>query len=238
MRAPEKVVSEGWILDEDFALKEKLKGVVVSDQHQRARAMGVWFAHPDQEIREQEYPYATIELLEVSEAQERVHRGHLWLDDRWGNKDIPEWWNYDPLGEDEVGYVTEMTTPINLDYQITTWARNPRHDRQIMAQLMTGGRTMLRAGWLETPDNKIRRMDWLGHYKRSSADENQKRLQSNVFRVRISSEIPFAPISYGRWGPVESIHFRFTPRNEPSDPYDPTIQPEDETMVITGEVEE
>ena len=72
----EKIISEGWILDEDFALKEKLKGVVVSDQHQRARALGVWFAHPDLEIREQEYPYATIELMEVSEAQERVHRGN------------------------------------------------------------------------------------------------------------------------------------------------------------------
>lgn len=96
----------------------------------------------------------------------------------------------------------------------------------------------LRAGWLETPDGKIRRMDWLGHFKRNSADENQKRLQSNVFRVRVSSEIPFAPIAYGRWGRVESVHFRFTPSNEPSDPYDPTVQPEDETMVIRGEEQE
>jgi hypothetical protein len=96
---------------------------------------------------------------------------------------------------------------------------------------------MLRAGWLDTPDGKIRRMDFLGHYKRDSADENQKRLQSNVFRVRISSEIPFYPIGSGRWGPVESIHFRFTPRHTPSYPYDPTPLPEDETMVIRGEEE-
>ncbi len=238
MSPAEKVISEGWILDEDFALKEKLKGVIVSDQHKRARNVGVWFAHPDLEIREQEYPYITIELLEVSEAQERVHRGDLWLDERWGNQNIPDWWNYKDLGPDQRGWLTEMTTPINLDYQITSWSRNPRHDRQIMAQLMTGGRVMLRGGWLETPDGKIRRMDWLSHYKSSSSDENQKRLQSNIFRVRISSEIPFAPIAYGRWGRVESIHFRFTPRNAPSDPYDPTIQPEDETMVITGKEEE
>ena len=231
----EKIISEGWILDEDWALKEKLKGVTVTDQGDRARKVGVWFDHPDKEIREQSYPYITLSLLEVSEALERVHRGHLWITQDWGNYPPPAWWNYEPLKPNQVGYLNEMTTPINLDYQITTWSRNPRHDRQMMSRIMTGGMVMLRGGWLEVPDGTIRRMDWLGHFKRDSVDENSKRLQSNVFRVRVSSEIPFRPVAYGRLGRVESIHFRFPPRNTPQYPYDPTPQPEDETMVITGE---
>ena len=229
------LMSEGWILDEDWALRQKLKGIVVTDQQAQARKVDVWFGHPDLEIREQTYPYITIDLLEITEAVERVHRGNLWLSEEWGTQNIPSWWNYQPLEPGDAGYLTEMTTPINLDYQVTTWSRNPRHDRQILAQLITGGRLMLRAGWLETPDGKIRRLDHLGHFKRDSVDENQKRVFSNVFRKRVSSEIPFAPIGYGRWGRVEEIHFRYTPSHSPSVPYDPTIQPEDETDVLRAE---
>lgn len=230
------ILSEGWVLDEDWALRQKMKGMVVNDQQARARNVDVWFGHPDQEVREQNYPYVTIDLLEVREGLDRVHRGNLWLDESWGTQNFPEWWGYTPLKPGQ-GYLVEMTTPIDLFYQISTWARNPRHDRQMLAQLMTGGRTMLRAGWLETPDGKIRRMDFHGHTKRDMADENQKRLFNNVFRVMVSSEIPFAPIAYGRWGRVEEIHFRFTPRNVPEHPYDPTPDPEDETMVIRGKEE-
>ena len=225
-------MSEHWVLDEDFALKEKLKGVVVSDQHQRARPVEVWFDHPDLEIREQKFPYITISLIEVSEGVDRVQRGNLYISPDEGNYPPPEWWGYEPLNKSQQGYLSEMTTPINLDYQITSWARNPRHDRQIMAQLMTGGRIMLRGGWLEVADNTIRRMDWQGHFKRDSADENGKRLQSNVFRVRISSEIPFAPVAYGRWGLVESVHLRYRASNKPEHPYDPEPNPEDEVIVI------
>ena len=233
MATVDQMVNESWILAEDMALKEKMKGVVVSDQGSRTRKVDVWFDHPDKEIREQAYPYITLSLLEVSEATERTHRGNLYIGRHWGNFPPPFWWNYTPLGPNQYGYLDEMTTPINLDYQITTWSRNPRHDRQIMVQLMTGGMTMLRGGWLEVSDGTIRRMDWLGHFKRDSTDENAKRLQSNVFRVRVSSEIPFRPIEYGRWGRVDSLHFRFPPRNTPQVPYDPTVQPEDETMVVT-----
>jgi hypothetical protein len=231
------VLSEGWILDEDWALRQKMKGMVVSDQQARTRGVDVWFGHPDQEIREQTYPYITIDLLSVEEGLDRVHRGNLWLDESWGTQNFPDWWNYRPLGPDQSGYLTEMTTPINLHYQISTWSRNPRHDRQMMAQLMTGGRTMLRAGWLETPDGKIRRMDWEGHVKRDIVDENQKRLFNNIFRVMISSEIPFAPIAYGRWGRVDSVHLRFTPGAEPSKPYDPTPGPGDVIEVIRPDTE-
>lgn len=209
------MTSEGWILDEDYALKAKMQGAYVSDQSQPRRPVRAWFGHPDQEITEQTYPYITIDLIEISEATERVHRGDLFLHDGYKNYPPPEWWGAPDLLNEDVGLLTEMPTPVNLDYQISTWARNPRHDRQLMTQMIAGGRTALRSGWLEVDDasgpngGTIRRMDFLGHGKRDVADENQKRLFNNIFRVRVSSEIPFYPVDLAAWGRVRSVHIDF-----------------------------
>lgn len=215
--------SEGWLLDEDKALRLQLMGMFATDQTDRTRPIKAWYSNPDGEIVDQTYPYVTIDLLNIEEATERVSRGTLYMD---RNNLPPRWFGYGPLPAGAAGWATEMTTPINLNYQITTWARNPRHDRQMLAQLMTGGRTMIRAGWLETDDGKIRRMDFLGHQKRD-VTEAGKRTLGNVIRVRVSSEIPFAPITTVPFGLVSSLHYRYTPRSTPSDPYDPTPQPED-----------
>lgn len=182
--------SEGWLLDEERALRDLLKGMVVTDFEDRTRPVGVWFSHPDQELREQRYPYSTIDLLQIQEAQERVHRGDYYV---W---DVPEWWGLNPLANGQVGYLLEMPTPIDLDYQISTWSRNPRHDRQILQQMITGGRSMLRAGMLYVADGTRRRLDVLAHNKMDSI-EGGKRLFRNNFRIRISSEVPWGSIPYG-----------------------------------------
>jgi hypothetical protein len=180
--------SEGFLLDEDRALRDLMKGMVVTDHENRQRNVEAWFGHPDKELREQKYPYVTVDMLQIEEAPDRAQRGRLWI------ADPPKWWGLAPLKAWQVGYMLEMPTPVNLDYQISTWSRNPRHDRQILFQLITGGRTMLRNGLLYTADNKIRRMDYLGHVKRDITDENGKRLFNNIFRVRISSEVPWGII--------------------------------------------
>lgn len=195
--------SEDWLFDEDRALRDLMKGMTVSDNEAggKTRVVEAWFGHPDLELREQKYPYVTIDLLNIQEGADRVARGHLII------ADPPAWWGLAPLKAWQIGYLLEMPTPVDLDYQISTWARNPRHDRQILKQMITGGRTMLRNGLLYTADKKIRRMDYLGHVKRDVADENGKRLFNNVFRVRISSEVPWGIIhdhDYGI-GIVEKI---------------------------------
>jgi len=99
--------------------------------------------------------------------------------------------NYVPEGlDDELEYGTEFPVPVNLDYQITTWARQPRHDRQILAALVQGQRLPLRFGLLVIPeDSTVRRLDFLGLTKRDRIDENGKRLFSSVFNVRVSAEV-------------------------------------------------
>ena len=168
------------IINEDKALKTLLTGITVSDSGNPERPVGVWFGQPDIEIRNQVFPYITIDFLGYAEDTTRAHRGII---------DMP----YRPEGfEDssEDGYITEYPIPVNLDYQITTWARQPRHDRQIMAEMLSGHRLPLRYGLIIVPeDDTVRRLDFLGHAKRDSIDGNQKRLFSNVYTVRISAEV-------------------------------------------------
>lgn len=194
--------SEGWLLDEDRALRDLMKGIVVTDGASTQRHVEAWFGHPDLELREQKYPYITVDLLEITEGIDRVHRGDLYLTDGpppWG---VPEWWGYPPL-EPKHTWVGEMPTPVDLHYQIGTWARNPRHDRQLLRACITQGRTNLRGGVLATADGFTRRLDFLGHMKRDR-EEGGKRLFNNIFRIRISSEVPYgALISYRT---VESVH--------------------------------
>lgn len=157
-----------FLIDEDKALKDRLQGLKVSDDKNPERPVGVWFGQPDQEIRQQSYPYITLDLVDIGEAFERAHRGIAHI----------------PVGEDV--FATEWPIPVNLDYVVTTYARQPRHDRQIIAQLMDGP-LQLRMGALLIGDT-ARRLDFLGFAKRDSV-ENGKRLFVNTFTVRISSEI-------------------------------------------------
>jgi hypothetical protein len=166
------------VLNEDKALKANLSGITVSDSGNPNRPVGVWFGHPELEIRQQSYPYITIELIGISEDIERAHRGTIEL-------------NYFPEGADTSHqYITDYPIPVNLDYQITTWARQPRHDRQLLSSLIQGQRIPLRFGTLVIPeDMTVRRMDFLGSTKRDRIDENGKRLFSTVFNVRVSAEV-------------------------------------------------
>ena len=53
-----------YIINEDKALKALVSGITVSDSGNPTRPVGVWFGQPDNEIRQQSYPYITIDLVE------------------------------------------------------------------------------------------------------------------------------------------------------------------------------
>lgn len=168
-----------FILNEDKALKTALSGMTVTDSGNPNRPVGVWFGQPELEIRAQSYPYITIDFVGLSEDFERAHRGIIEMD-------------YYPEGVTDTTkqYTTEFPIPVNLDYQVTTWTRQPRHDRQIMGRLLAEQRLPLRFGLLVIPeDMTVRRMDLLGITKRDRIDENGKRLFSTVFNVRVSAEL-------------------------------------------------
>lgn len=173
-----------FLLSEDKALREKMQGMVVYDQKadevEIPRQVGVWFGQPDQEVRAQNYPYVTIDMIDVSRDPEREMRGRVspsYLSELVGA-------DFDPETQ---AYEIDIPIPVNLDYQITTYARHPRHDRAIVSQLLTQ-KLPMRAGTLELDDGTVRRLDVLDVSKRDLT-ENQKRTFINSFTVRVSSEI-------------------------------------------------
>lgn len=165
-----------YIINEDKALKALVSGITVSDSGNPSRPVGVWFGQPDNEIRQQSYPYITIDLVGISEAIDRAHRGYI---------DLP----YTPEGgNSNETYATWYPIPVNLDYQITTYARQPRHDRQIINALFAPGRLPMRFGLLDIPeDGTARRVDLMGFVKRDTT-EQEKRLFRNIYNVQVSSE--------------------------------------------------
>lgn len=167
-----------FILNEDKALKQILTGITVADSGNATRPVGVFYGQPDKEIRAQAYPYITIDLISVTEDTSRAHRGYIY--------DMP----YTPEGADpDVSNGVDYPIPVDLTYQITTWARQPRHDRQIMASMYTLGRLPLRFGSLPIEeDGTVRRLDMLG-FSKNDRTENDKRLFSNVYTIRVSAEI-------------------------------------------------
>lgn len=199
-----------FLISEDEALKDLLRGMTVSDDSDPQRPVGVWFGQPDVEIRQQSFPFVTIDLINVSTAQDRMMSA----------QQVSPWYfepdEYVQDGETYYAWSMYMPTPVNLDYQITAFSRHPRHDRQILAQLM-GDRLPLRYGSLtvrekktgevdgvEQWDSTVRRLDVLGMRKNDRV-ESGKRMFMNAITLRISSEIP---------GPfIERLYKRITTVN-------------------------
>lgn len=176
-----------FILSEDKGLRERLQGITVSDQKSDGdgvpRQVGVWFGQPDQELRAQNYPYITIDLVNVERDSSREMRTD------WH---APEYLQPEGLEENEA-YIVSENIPVSLDYQITTYARHPRHDREIISQLLSV-KLPIRFGTLDLDDNTVRRLDVLNISKRDST-EQAKRLFVNAITVRVSSEIPLGTLS-------------------------------------------
>ena len=181
----EPYTSDGFLLDEERALRDHLIGMSVTDLADASgKSVGIWFSHPDREVRDQKYPYGVITLIGISEATERMMAGRTQL------SIIPDG-SPTPIGDIVYG---DYPVPVNLDYQIQYYSRNPRHSRAIIAQALNTY-LPLRAGHLTVGDGTYRRMDLLGVAHRES-DESDKRLFVSTYTVRISSEMTPANLEY------------------------------------------
>ena len=172
-----------FIINEDEALKTLLQGITVSYGGNSARPVAVYYGQPDKDIRQQSYPYITLDLVGVREDTERAHRG-------WVNLTYTPEGTTPNLNQDgSINQQVNFPIPVDLIYQVSTWSRQPRHDRQIIASLFAPGRLPFRFGQLPIPqDGTNRRVDMLGFSKRDTT-EGGKRLFSNVYNIRISSEL-------------------------------------------------
>lgn len=177
-------MSDGFIVAEDNALKTLLKGITVKDNKNQEREVKVWFGYPDVEIRDQSFPYITIDLIDIVPGNSRQTYGYLTDDDYMGTI------------EPEEGYSYTYITPVAYDlvYQVTSWARNPRHDRGIMHALLT--KLPSKYGYLIVPnelgtETSSRSMFLDGFVKRDTVESEtgNRRLLRNVFSLRVVSQM-------------------------------------------------
>jgi len=186
---------EDFILAEDEALRNLLKGITVADGNNAVRPVGVWFGQPDPEIRTQSYPYVTIDLLSVIENRDQVMTAYGPLDTAH-RYSVPE--------TDSVAVRTFSPTPMIFTYQVSSWARNPRHDRQIMSKYM---HRVLHPRFAQiSASDTARRLVVLSFTKRDTTDENQKRLFRNIWTVQVISELFYAPLDLIRRASAVSIN--------------------------------
>jgi len=170
-----------FILSEDQALKTLLQGITVVDEKNSAREVGVWFSTPDIESRAQSYPYMTIELIDVAQASYRQTSGLFKDNDFQGT--------ITPIS----GKTYTYETPIAMDliYQITSYARHPRHDRAIMSYLLN--KVFLgKRGYLAVPNDLGTETGYrhlfLDEFTKRDTIEDGRRLYRNVFTITVTSE--------------------------------------------------
>ena len=200
-----------FLLSEDEALRNLLKGMVVTDQKSVTnagpqRSVKVYFGQPDQELRDQTYPYITIDMIDIAEDYSRASRGRVKPAYLTDPTIIGEDTSYDP---ELHNWDINMPIPVSIDYQITTYSRQPRHDREILAQLLYK-KIPLRFAVLHTDDNTVRRLDVLDVSKRDIT-EQAKRLFVNAITVRVSSEI--APETFNQMYKVLQVSVTGTTDN-------------------------
>lgn len=218
MKTQDSVGNEGWLLDEDRALRDLLDDISVSDTGKDSRRVGVWFGHPDQELRQQSYPYITLDLIDISLERDRAERGYGPVDNYWRealSSSITEDIGF--TSDEDIPIIMHQPIPVRLTYQITTWARNPRHDRQILNYLLRYGITPLQAGNLRVSDGTVRRLDTLSFQKRDTVEAN-KRLLSNAILVGVSSEVPWQRLE--QTAKVAQIALRFVLKDGAVIPYE------------------
>jgi len=173
-----------FIIAEDLALKTLLGGITVTDDANSDRPVKVWFGYPDVEIRDQSFPYITIDLIDIMAGTDRQTYGII--------RDT----DYQGTIAPQDGIVYEYETPIAYDliYQVTSYARHPRHDRSLMYTLLN--KFPSKYGYLNVPNQLGTETASLsmmldGFTKRDSVqgETGNRRLLRNVFTVRILSQM-------------------------------------------------
>lgn len=175
-----------WLLREDKALKASLGGLTVSDANNASRPVGVWFSQPDPEARNQKYPYITIDMIDVVEYTPAIMSQYgMTAEYNYLLAQLP---TYDTNTQEWGDLTTGTLLPMLLIYQVSTWARHPRHDRQLLQQLSKGAMHP-RFAQVTCDDNTVRRVIVRGMTKRDTTDEKQKRLFRNIWTVAMVSEM-------------------------------------------------
>lgn len=168
----------GYLLEEDYGLKNLLAGVTVTDVQNSARPVKVFFESPQKEERSTHYPFITLAFIGEKLDSEREHRGYVQTSYKY-LQNTP----YDLTQS----VVTDYPIPMLLDYIVTSHARDNQHHSQMNSQLSM----MLhpRFGVVNCPAGTHRRLVLVSKSAANGVDSTDKRIFRTVYRVQIPSEI-------------------------------------------------
>lgn len=142
----------GFLTDIDWAIKQKLDTVYVSDDDAGAnnRRVANFFRFPPKENLNQSWPRIAIDLLSYTPARGREQRsGDLLI------PYVPT--GYAPRPDDRPYTTSEAPIPYDFRYQLTATARSYPHMRDIQFQMLQNWMFPPRGGYLIV-NNTIRQM--------------------------------------------------------------------------------
>lgn len=176
-----------WIEEEEILFKAKLSGFTVTDAvDPSGKTVKVWFRYPQMEIQDADYPFLTIDLIGVSEALDRAQRGGQMRPTVTGYRPP------DMATDPDTGktFVTEWPMAMDLSYQVTTWARNQKHDRELIRQIWaTFPGRYGSLGGNASPYVRPFSAQLLSMTPGDRIDEFGKRLFRKMFTLKIFSEL-------------------------------------------------
>lgn len=197
-------LNPGFLLAEDAAVKRQFSQITVSDDKSSARPVKVFFRYPEAET-ERDYPFITIELIDVVHALHRQHSIVQLYGSTTQAASVPatgsptelKYWPstsdnlapYSSLGQDVTAY---DFLPVDLLYQVSTYTRTALHDRQLSSQILSRA-ARFRFGWLPIPeDGTLRRFDLLDWVTADLLDPEagyRKRIFRKVYTIQINAEL-------------------------------------------------
>jgi len=195
----------GFILAEDEAIKARFSSLYVIDDRNAHRPVKVFFRYPEGET-EREYPFITIELIDVLHATDRQYSDSpIYFDTTHSNRfaDHPAFATYWPSEASVVSasnsysasahfMVADPFIPVDLLYQVSIYCRSALHDRQLTSVLLSKV-VPFRYNSITIPaDNTVRRFDMLDWTNADLLDTEsgyRKRIFRKVLTLKMSAEI-------------------------------------------------
>jgi hypothetical protein len=205
------------MIAEDTALKSYLQSFEVTDEKNATRTVPVWFGYPDVELRQQTFPFMTIDLIGIEPDDQRQAYGYLYDNDFAGTT----------TGDSITSYKYHFPVAYDLIYQVTAYSRHPRHEREITHQFLQDfpGKFGYILVSNETETDSVWRHMFLEEIKKKDTIEDGRRLFRTVFTLLIVSEMPpnYAEEISRR---VEQVNINTNPTHIPTDltPITTTIQ--------------
>lgn len=193
----------GFLLAEDEAIKLRFSGLTVTDDRNSERPVKVFFRYPEAET-EREYPFITIDLLDVIEARNRQHSEmRLYSNLPAEHPAALTYWPDTASASSPVlngfdHYQTTEFIAVDILYQVATHTRTALHDRQLTARILSTVTPFRYGSIIVGADGTSRRLDlvdWATADLLDAETAYRKRIFRKIYTLQMSAELPTSALT-------------------------------------------